>query len=69
VGGISAHEENLRSTITEFVSETQSQWGQYLLDNFSGCVKHFVLVKPKAADIDQLLESPSAGKTVQEKVA
>jgi glutamate synthase (NADPH/NADH) large chain len=69
VGGLSAHEENLRNTITEFVNETQSQWGQYLLDNFSGCVKHFVLAKPKAADIDQLLEFPSSGKTVQEKVA
>ncbi len=64
-----AHVDNLRSIIAEFVDETQSEWGQYLLDNFDDIAGQFVLVKPKAADIDKLLEPQSSGKAVQDKVA
>jgi glutamate synthase (NADPH/NADH) large chain len=69
VSELSAHADNLREVITEFVSETKSEWGQYLLDNFDAMVSEFVLVKPKAADIDKLLEPLASKKTVQEKVA
>jgi glutamate synthase (NADPH/NADH) large chain len=62
--GLSAHADNLHSIITEFVEETNSEWGQYLLDNFNVVAGQFVLVKPKAADVDKLLEP-----VVQEKVA
>ena len=45
----------LRASISEFVEETRSEWGQYLLDNFADYVGKFWLVKPKAADLDRLL--------------
>ena len=41
--------------IVEFVEETGSAWGQHILDNFADYVGKFWLVKPKAADFDQLL--------------
>ncbi len=50
------HVNYLRGVIEEFVVETQSQWGQQLLDNFDEVVKQFWLVKPKTASIDQLLD-------------
>jgi glutamate synthase (NADPH/NADH) large chain len=37
------------------VNETGSEWGAHLLDNFEDYVGKFWLVKPKAADINQLL--------------
>ncbi len=61
---LSAHVDNLRGIITEFVEETASEWGQYLLDNFDQMSAKFLLVKPKAADIDKLLDT-----VAQEKVA
>ncbi len=51
-----AHRNHLREVIEEFVAETGSQRGQYILDNFADCVAHFWLVKPKAAKLDELLE-------------
>ncbi|TDG15573.1 glutamate synthase large subunit [Seongchinamella unica] len=45
----------LRSNIREFVEETGSEWGAYLLENFVDYVGKFWLVKPKAAEFDQLL--------------
>ncbi|RLA61879.1 MAG: glutamate synthase large subunit [Gammaproteobacteria bacterium] len=45
----------LRSEIKEFVVETGSEWGAYLLDNFEDYVGKFWLIKPKAADLDRLL--------------
>jgi len=41
--------------IREFVDETDSVWGAHLLENFEDYVGKFWLVKPKAADINQLL--------------
>ncbi len=46
---------HLRSNIEQFTRETGSQWGAYLLANFEDFVGKFWLVKPKAADLDQLL--------------
>ena len=50
-----AHRHFLRDNIREFVSETRSAWGAHLLENFEDYVGKFWLVKPKAADINQLL--------------
>ena len=50
-----AHRHFLRDNIREFVAETGSAWGTHLLDNFEDYVGKFWLVKPKAADIHQLL--------------
>jgi glutamate synthase (NADPH/NADH) large chain len=46
---------HLRLTLEEHVAETGSQWGAELLANFEDYVGKFWLVKPKAADLDQLL--------------
>jgi glutamate synthase (NADPH) large chain len=45
----------LRGVIGEFAEETGSAWGAELLDNFEDYVGKFWLVKPKAADFNQLL--------------
>ncbi len=51
------HRNYLRSLIKEFVAETSSQWGQTLLDDFEMYSDKFWLVKPKAAEIETLLET------------
>ena len=55
-----AHRNHLRSVIREFVAETNSAWGQEILDDFDGFIGRFWLVKPKAADLQQLLNSTRA---------
>ncbi len=50
-----AHRNYLRKLIEEFVKETNSPRGQYLLDNFFDTVKKFWLIKPKAATLEMLL--------------
>ncbi|MGH1484896.1 MAG: glutamate synthase large subunit [Cellvibrionaceae bacterium] len=57
------HLNYLRSVIEEFVEETNSQWGQSLLEDFDQVAKKFWLVKPKASSIEQLLDN---AKQVQE---
>ncbi|SMF51564.1 glutamate synthase (NADPH/NADH) large chain [Alteromonadaceae bacterium Bs31] len=54
---LEAHRNHLRSVIEEFVCETGSAWGQNLLDNFGSYIGKFWLVKPKAADLEQMLHS------------
>jgi glutamate synthase (NADPH/NADH) large chain len=49
------YRNHLRSIMVEYVNETGSQWGQYLLDRFEDYIGRFWLVKPKAADLDRLL--------------
>jgi len=49
------YRNHLRSSIREFVAETQSEWGAYLVENFEDYLGKFWLVKPKAADLDRLL--------------
>jgi glutamate synthase (NADPH/NADH) large chain len=46
---------HLRTNIQEFAEETGSEWGSYLLENFEDYVGKFWLVKPKAANLDNLL--------------
>ncbi|MCP5335869.1 MAG: glutamate synthase large subunit, partial [Oceanospirillaceae bacterium] len=55
-----AHRSHLRSVLSEFVAETGSAWGQELLSNFESYVGKFWLVKPKAAGLQQLLDSTRA---------
>ena len=50
-----AHRHFLRDNIEEFVAESGSAWGQHILDNFADYVGKFWLVKPKAADFNQLI--------------
>jgi glutamate synthase (NADPH/NADH) large chain len=52
-----AHRHYLRDMIAEFVRETGSAWGQEILDDFRDYVGRFWLVKPKAADIHEVLDT------------
>jgi len=54
------HRNHLRSVIREFVEETGSAWGQQILTEFDSFIGKFWLVKPKAADLQQLLNSTRA---------
>jgi len=51
-----SHAKHLRDTIQEFVDETGSKWGQYILDSFADMVGKFWLVKPKAAALTTLID-------------
>jgi len=46
--------------LREYVEETGSEWGQYILDNFDAMSRKFWLVKPKAASLENLLKSTRA---------
>ena len=50
-----AYRRHLREVIQEYVAETQSALGQEILSNFSDYIRHFWLVKPKAASLNSLL--------------
>ncbi len=54
---LEAHRNHLRSVIEEFVTETDSQWGKHLLDNFGSYIGKFWLVKPRAANLEKMLHS------------
>ena len=54
------YRSHLRSTIREFVEETGSAWGREILEDFDGFIGKFWLVKPKAADLQQLLNTTRA---------
>ena len=54
---LEAYRGHLRNNIVAFVEETGSRWGQHILDNWADFVGKFWLVKPKAANIDSLLDS------------
>ncbi|CAM3389367.1 glutamate synthase large subunit [Halomonas lysinitropha] len=50
-----AYRRHLREVIEEYVAETNSARGREMLEDFSDCVRHFWLVKPKAASLGSLL--------------
>ncbi len=54
---LEAHRNHLREIIKEFVDETASEWGRTILANFHDYIGKFWLVKPKAANLDTLLNS------------
>ena len=51
-----AHVYYLRAMIQDHVALTGSQWGQEILEDLRDFIGKFWLVKPKAADIDGLLD-------------
>jgi glutamate synthase (NADPH/NADH) large chain len=51
------YRNHLRSNIRQFVEETGSAWGAHILDDFADYVGKFWLVKPKAANINSLLDN------------
>ncbi len=52
-----AHRRYLRTMIEEYVEATGSAWGQEVLDNFHAWMNRFWLVKPKASQLDTLIET------------
>ena len=52
-----AHRNHLRNVIREYVNETGSEWGREILEDFEDYIRKFWLVKPKAANLDGLLNS------------
>lgn len=52
-----AHRCFLHSMIEEYVGATGSSWGQQVLDNFDAWIDRFWLVKPKASEINTLIET------------
>lgn len=51
------HRNFLRHLIEDYVAETGSEWGQEILNDFRGFLGKFWLVKPKAAELSDLLTS------------
>ena len=51
------YKNHLRSVIIEFTRETGSAWGKEIIENYDDYIGRFWLVKPKAAGINDLLNS------------
>jgi glutamate synthase (NADPH) large chain len=55
--GMEPYVQHLRSLIERHVAATGSAWGEQLLNDFRSFIGKFWVVKPKAAEIDSLLEN------------
>ncbi|WP_144964066.1 glutamate synthase large subunit [Pseudomonas sp. DE0010] len=55
-----AYRSHLARVLAEYVDETGSEWGRELSENLDDYVRRFWLVKPKAANLKQLLSSTRA---------
>ncbi|WP_310600250.1 glutamate synthase large subunit [Desulfobulbus sp.] len=55
-GYMEEYRNHLHEVIVEFCRETNSDWGWRLLDDFPDYIGRFWLVKPKAADLSNLLD-------------
>ena len=55
-----AYRSHLARVLVEYVDETGSEWGRELSENLDDYVRRFWLVKPKAANLKQLLSSTRA---------
>jgi glutamate synthase (NADPH/NADH) large chain len=51
------HRSHLKSVLRDYVKATDSTWGRTVLDEFDEYQRKFWLVKPKAANIKELLKS------------
>ena len=51
-----ANLQHLRGLIANHIAATGSEWGQEILDDFRSYIGKFWLVKPKAADLETLIE-------------
>ena len=52
-----AHRHYLKNMIRTYVRETGSEWGREILDDFRDYIRRFWLVKPKAADLQSILDT------------
>ena len=52
-----AHANYLQNMLEEYVNETGSNWGAHILEEFDDMVRKFWLVKPKASELNSLLET------------
>jgi len=50
------HRKYLQDLVQEFVKETGSERGQFILENFVDVVGKFWLIKPKATELASLLD-------------
>jgi glutamate synthase (NADPH/NADH) large chain len=55
--GMEAHYQHLRGWVEAHQRATGSAWAQEILNDFRSFAPKFWLVKPKAADVDSLIES------------
>ena len=54
---VESYLDYMKKLIEEFVEETDSRWGQFVLEDFLDLVGRFWLVKPKASDLESLLDA------------
>jgi glutamate synthase (NADPH/NADH) large chain len=52
-----AHLHHLRSLVTEHVAQTNSKWGELILDDYRTFLPKFWVVKPKANELGSLIDS------------
>ena len=52
-----AHLHHLRALLTQYVQETGSEWGEMILEDYRTFLPKFWVVKPKAAELNSLIES------------
>jgi glutamate synthase (NADPH/NADH) large chain len=52
-----AHANYLQSMIEDYVRETASEWGGRILEDFDDMLRKFWLVKPKASELNSLLDT------------
>jgi len=50
-----AHRNYLEDLLREYVTETESDWGREILEDFDTFLHHFWLVKPKASELRSLI--------------
>jgi glutamate synthase (NADPH/NADH) large chain len=55
--GMESYLQHLRNLLQAHVNETGSAWGREILNDFRTFLGKFWVVKPKAAEIDSLIES------------
>ena len=51
------HAGYLLALLQDFVRETDSAWGKHILEEFDDMIRKFWLVKPKASELNALLET------------
>ena len=49
------HEVFLKNSIITYVKNTNSNWGKTILENFDDYINKFLIVKPKAIKLEELL--------------
>jgi glutamate synthase (NADPH/NADH) large chain len=55
--GMESHLQHLRTLLEQHVAETQSLWGREIINDFRTFIGKFWVVKPKAAEIDSLIDN------------